>query len=123
MAGPTGESNRTVASPRAPLLCLGPAPAQAQAQAQAIIAHGGAAVIAGPLDANILADLQGFSGAMWWGDTGRARAYAQTLAQRAGPILPLLTALPDSAHALHHRHICIDTTASGGNPELLAMPS
>lgn len=123
MAGPTGESNRTVASPRAPLLCLGPAPAQAQAQAQAIIAHGGAAVIAGPLDANILADLQGFSGAMWWGDTGRARAYAQTLAQRAGPILPLLTALPDSAHALHHRHICIDTTASGGNAELLAMPS
>ena len=39
---------------------------------------------------------------------------------RKGPILPLVTDMPDAAHALLHRHICIDTTASGGNAQLLA---
>jgi RHH-type proline utilization regulon transcriptional repressor/proline dehydrogenase/delta 1-pyrroline-5-carboxylate dehydrogenase len=27
---------------------------------------------------------------------------------------------PDAAHALLERHVCIDTTASGGNAQLLA---
>lgn len=123
MAGPTGESNRMVAAARAPVLCLGPSLSAAQAQAQAITDLGGVAIVTGPLAPDILGQLQGFSGAMWWGDDATARAYAQALAQRTGPILPLLTALPDAAHALHHRHICIDTTAAGGNAQLLAMPT
>ncbi len=121
MAGPTGESNRMISLPRAPILCLGPSQTAADAQAAAVRALGGRAVVAGPIPAQNLSHLTGFSGAIWWGDTQPARAYALALSQRAGPILPLLTGLPDPAHALHHRHICIDTTASGGNAQLLAQ--
>ena len=63
------------------------------------------------------------SGALWWGDATLARAHAQALAQRQGPILPLITDAPDMAHAMMERHICIDTTASGGNAQLLAEVS
>ena len=48
-----------------------------------------------------------------------ARDYALALAEREGPILPLITALPDLGHIAHERHLCVDTTASGGNAQLL----
>jgi hypothetical protein len=38
---------------------------------------------------------------------------------RAGPILPLIGGTPDAGHARLERHVCIDTTASGGNAQLL----
>ena len=59
------------------------------------------------------------SGAIWWGDDAAGRVYARALAARAGPIVPLI-GTPDAGHALLERHVCIDTTASGGNAELLA---
>ncbi len=121
MAGPTGESNRTIAVPRAPMLCLGPTTKAAEMQARHITELGGAAIVAGPIAPDVLANMTGFSGVLWWGDNDLARRYAVALAGRAGPILPLITGLPDTAHALHHRHICIDTTASGGNAQLLAQ--
>ena len=58
--------------------------------------------------------------AIWWGDAETGRTYAQALAERDGPITALVTAQPDAAHVLHERHICIDTTAAGGNAALLA---
>mgnify|MGYP007102824137 CR=1 FL=1 len=42
------------------------------------------------------------------------------LAARKGPILPLIGTLPDRGHAMLERHVCIDTTAAGGNAALLA---
>ena len=74
----------------------------------------------GDLAAEALATLSGYSGVIWWGDADTARAYAATLARREGPILPVLTAMPDRAHVAHERHVCVDTTASGGNAALLA---
>ncbi len=120
LPGPTGESNRLHASPRAPLLCLGPGAAAALAQAQAVRALGGLAVEAPGLPPETLASLQGFSGALWWGGESAGRPYAQALARRPGPILPLIGGAPDAAHALLERHVCIDTTAAGGNARLLA---
>jgi len=38
---------------------------------------------------------------------------------RIGPILPLIPGHPDRAHVLGERHICVDTTAAGGNAALL----
>ena len=35
------------------------------------------------------------------------------------PILPLITGLPDTGHVMGERHVCVDTTASGGNAALL----
>jgi RHH-type proline utilization regulon transcriptional repressor/proline dehydrogenase/delta 1-pyrroline-5-carboxylate dehydrogenase len=119
LPGPTGESNRLSQVARAPLLCLGPGRTTAEAQAAAIRALGGAAVAAPGLAPEALGKLQGISGALWWGTVEAGRVYAQALAARPGPILPLIAA-PDAGHACLERHLCIDTTASGGNAELLA---
>ncbi|MDH3264693.1 MAG: bifunctional proline dehydrogenase/L-glutamate gamma-semialdehyde dehydrogenase PutA, partial [Paracoccaceae bacterium] len=121
LPGPTGEMNRLSLHPRQPLLCLGPGPEAARAQAEAVRALGGAAVEAtGALDPEALTRLEGFSAALWWGDAETARAYAGALSQRDGPILQLVTGLPDPGHTHHERHLCVDTTASGGNAALLA---
>ncbi|PTW51947.1 bifunctional proline dehydrogenase/L-glutamate gamma-semialdehyde dehydrogenase PutA [Rhodovulum kholense] len=121
LPGPTGESNRLTTRARPPLLCLGPGEAAAAAQAEAVRALGGAAVaVEGRLDPAALTAAEGISGALWWGDAETGRAYAQALAQRDGPILPLIAGMPDPAHARHERHLCVDTTAAGGNAALLA---
>jgi len=121
LPGPTGESNRLTLHSRAPLLCLGPGGATAAAQAAAVRALGGRAVaLAQPLAPAALGAITGFSAVLWWGDGATARAIARALAARPGPILPLLGGLPDLAHVVHERVICIDTTASGGNAALLA---
>ncbi len=121
LPGPTGESNRLSSFARAPLLCLGPSREAALRQAQAVRALGGLAVEAPGLPAAALTTLAGFSGALLWG--GEARAHAAALAARPGPILPLVESTPDAAHVLIERHVCIDTTASGGNAQLLAAVS
>jgi RHH-type proline utilization regulon transcriptional repressor/proline dehydrogenase/delta 1-pyrroline-5-carboxylate dehydrogenase len=56
-----------------------------------------------------------------WGDVAAQRLCVQALARRPGPILPLIGDVPDAAHARLERHVCIDTTASGGNAQLLAQ--
>ncbi len=119
LPGPTGESNRLTSVQRPPLLCLGPGAATALQQAQLVRKLGGEAVEAPGLPPEALATLQAFAGALHWGHLDDARPYAQALATRKGPILPLI-ALPDAAHTRLERHVCIDTTASGGHAQLLA---
>ncbi|MFO1203820.1 MAG: bifunctional proline dehydrogenase/L-glutamate gamma-semialdehyde dehydrogenase PutA [Tabrizicola sp.] len=119
MPGPTGESNRLTLSPRPPILCLGPGRSAALKQAEIVRKLGGHAVEAPGLPAEVLASLTGFSGAIWWGTAEAGRPYALALAGRQGPILPLI-AMPDAGHTHLERHLCIDTTASGGNAQLLA---
>jgi RHH-type proline utilization regulon transcriptional repressor/proline dehydrogenase/delta 1-pyrroline-5-carboxylate dehydrogenase len=120
LPGPTGESNRLISYAKPPILCLGPSAATAKAQARSIRTLGGQWIEASGLDPAALTNLQGFSAVLWWGDNAQARILAQHLSQRKGPILPLICDLPDAAHAQFERHICIDTTASGGNAQLLA---
>ncbi|SIS50275.1 bifunctional proline dehydrogenase/L-glutamate gamma-semialdehyde dehydrogenase PutA [Phaeovulum vinaykumarii] len=121
LPGPTGETNRLRLVSRAPLLCLGPGPAARAAQVAAVTALGGQAVpVCETLDPAALEQLAGFSGVIWWGDAARGRAFAQALSRRAGPIVPLITGAPDAAHVAHERHLCVDTTAAGGNAALLA---
>ncbi|MCB2128400.1 MAG: bifunctional proline dehydrogenase/L-glutamate gamma-semialdehyde dehydrogenase PutA [Rhodobacteraceae bacterium] len=121
LPGPTGESNRLTLVTRAPFLCLGPGKAAADAQAAAVKALGGQAVaVAGALAPEALTTLSGFAGVLFWGDEREARAFAAALAERSGPILPLITAMPDLGHVALERHVCVDTTASGGNAQLLA---
>jgi RHH-type transcriptional regulator, proline utilization regulon repressor / proline dehydrogenase / delta 1-pyrroline-5-carboxylate dehydrogenase len=123
LPGPTGESNRLTLVARAPVLCLGPGRAAALQQAEAIRKLGGRAVEAPGLAPDSLGRQRGFSGAIWWGDQATGRAFARELAARIGPILPLIGGWPDRAHAMLERHLCIDTTASGGNAQLLASVS
>ncbi|TPW29075.1 bifunctional proline dehydrogenase/L-glutamate gamma-semialdehyde dehydrogenase PutA [Martelella alba] len=121
MPGVTGELNRLAFYSRPPLLCLGPGRAAALVQADAVEALGGKAVmVEGDADAEKIAALAGFSGCLWWGGDAEAARFSKALAKREGAILPLITAMPDRAHVLHERHLCVDTTASGGNAALLA---
>ncbi|WP_299363081.1 bifunctional proline dehydrogenase/L-glutamate gamma-semialdehyde dehydrogenase PutA [uncultured Paracoccus sp.] len=121
MPGPTGELNRLTSYTRPPLLCLGPGAAAMQAQIAAVEALGGMAVgVEGKLVPEGLTRISGFSNVLWWGDEGRARAYARALAARDGEILQLVTAMPDVGHVAHERHLCVDTTAAGGNTALMA---
>jgi RHH-type proline utilization regulon transcriptional repressor/proline dehydrogenase/delta 1-pyrroline-5-carboxylate dehydrogenase len=106
---------------RPPFLCLGPGAANAEAQASAIRALGGAAVaVAESLAPAQLETLAGIGGVVWWGDAETGRAYGQALSRRKGPILPLITSKPEVSQVLMERHVCVDTTASGGNAQLLA---
>ncbi|MGV6805677.1 MAG: bifunctional proline dehydrogenase/L-glutamate gamma-semialdehyde dehydrogenase PutA [Ruegeria sp.] len=120
MPGPTGESNRLTEYVRAPLLCLGPGAEAAKTQAAAVQALGGSAIPAqGALDLHRLENLPGISGVIWWGDETTARQIELHLARRSGPILPLIPGMPDASRVLAERHVCVDTTAAGGNAALL----
>jgi RHH-type proline utilization regulon transcriptional repressor/proline dehydrogenase/delta 1-pyrroline-5-carboxylate dehydrogenase len=123
MPGPTGESNRLSRVARPPLLCLGPGSAAAEAQRAAVEAEGGVAVTAPDLAPKALEEMPEIGGALYWGDAATARAYSKALARRAGPILSLVTGGPTATDVFIERHLCIDTTASGGNAELLAQAS
>ncbi len=119
LPGPTGESNRLTSVAREPLICLGPTAKAAAEQAALVRDLGGLAVEAPSLEPAALGRLAGFAGAVWWGGADRGRAYAAALAGRQGAILPLIGGRPDRGHARLERHVCIDTTASGGNAQLL----
>ncbi|WP_037308347.1 bifunctional proline dehydrogenase/L-glutamate gamma-semialdehyde dehydrogenase PutA [Ruegeria halocynthiae] len=120
LPGPTGESNRLSEFPRAPLLCMGPGPEAAQAQAEAVEALGGTAIRAsGMMDLHRLENVANISGVLWWGDDDTGRDIECHLARRDGPILPLIPGRPDRARVLGERHVCVDTTAAGGNAALL----
>jgi len=124
MPGPTGESNRLTEVARGPVLCLGPDAATAAAQVDAVVSLGGIGVAAtGFVTPNELVSLPMVSAVVWWGDEETGRAYESALAQRKGPIVSLITAMPDAAHVNYERHVCIDTTAAGGNAALLAEVS
>jgi RHH-type proline utilization regulon transcriptional repressor/proline dehydrogenase/delta 1-pyrroline-5-carboxylate dehydrogenase len=120
LPGPTGESNRLSSLTRPAILCMGPGTQAAQAQMDAVTALGGQAVEAsGHIAPEMLVKGPDYSGVLWWGDTASAKAYDKALAQRTGAIIPLITNQPDAGHCLTEQHICIDTTASGGNAALL----
>jgi RHH-type proline utilization regulon transcriptional repressor/proline dehydrogenase/delta 1-pyrroline-5-carboxylate dehydrogenase len=60
-------------------------------------------------------DVVAFAGA-----EDRARSVRQALAERDGPIVPLVTEVLYPAAYAHERSVCVDTTAAGGNASLLA---
>ncbi|MPQ94011.1 bifunctional proline dehydrogenase/L-glutamate gamma-semialdehyde dehydrogenase PutA [Thioclava sp. JE_KL1] len=119
LPGPTGEANTLRRYPRGPILCLGPGEAAQVAQIKAVEKLGGVAVGAdGKIAPEVLETLEDIAGAIWWGhDT---RALVKALAKREGPILTLTTGAVQKADVLHERHLCVDTTAAGGNAALLA---
>ena len=124
LPGPTGESNVLSQCPRPAILCAGPGAEAAASQVAASTALGGQAVPAnGALDPDALPHGPQYGGVLWWGDAKTGAQMAQALSRRDGPIVPVITQQPDRAHATVERHICVDTTASGGNAALLGAAS
>ena len=121
LPGPTGESNCHSLHARGPILCMGPGEAAANAQVAAIKALGGIGVSAkGRIAPQYVTQMPLLSAVIWWGDVATGRDLETALSQRPGKIVNLITGIPDAGHAMHERHVCIDTTAAGGNAALLA---
>lgn len=117
--GPTGEANTLRIMQRGPILCMGPGIEAMQRQIEMVEELEGIAVgTHGTLNSEELVKLENIHGVIWWGED--SEAYAQALSNRTGPIIPLITDSPDLGHVAHERHLCIDTTAAGGNTRLLA---
>ena len=139
LPGPTGELNRLTTHPRGRVLCLGPGAAVAAAQAAEAVAHGcpalmvaagadaadakvnGVAAIDGELDPDALGVVGGFAAVAVWHDRSLQQRARKALAGRPGPILPLVTGPGEITPYQLERHLCIDTTATGGNAALLAL--
>jgi RHH-type proline utilization regulon transcriptional repressor/proline dehydrogenase/delta 1-pyrroline-5-carboxylate dehydrogenase len=141
LPGPTGEANTLMLPPRGRVLCLGPEPDMLLAQTVQALAAGNAVVAVAPgatqalqpllskglplnaLDgvvapavlSEIAVDLVAFAAA-----DEALRAVRTELAQRTGPIVPVLVEVIDPAAYAHERAVCVDTTAAGGNASLLA---
>lgn len=115
--GPTGESNRLSKFIAGRTLCLGP---DVEMQMNIVSATGGIGVALPNLNLEALERLNGFSSVIHWGDADNQRAARQALARRRGPILPLATGKNIQWAITAEQHVCIDTTASGGNTELLS---
>ncbi len=131
MPGVTGESNRLSSYGRGVVLCLGPGADAAEAQARLARAQGCVPLIVAPdaagsdaipffLERETLATLKGFDAVMLWSDEDDLRAARIALAKRPGPIIPLIAEADPGDRLILERHVCIDTTAAGGNAALLA---
>ncbi len=145
LPGPTGESNRLRTFPRGNVLCLGPTPEIAMAQAVQALGAGCGAVIAVPgakaiaqalaaagvpvaaLDGCVspetLKIVEGFALVSASGKSDWTRDLRIALSERRGPITPLVTETVAPERYVLERHLCIDTTAAGGNASLLASAS
>ncbi len=140
LPGPTGESNRLSLHAKGIFICLGPSSEALIAQTlQALYLGCGVvmpdcsvsevllkaglpvAIFEGNLDAEHLKTIQRISGVCFASkSSARTKEFRSMLAQRTGPILPLVTDMISPELFINERTICIDTTAAGGNAALLA---
>ncbi|MBJ3778346.1 bifunctional proline dehydrogenase/L-glutamate gamma-semialdehyde dehydrogenase PutA [Acuticoccus mangrovi] len=131
LPGPTGESNRLALYPRGRVICAGPTLERARAQAASarfcgnavlIVAPGATAgadpmvrAIDGVIDPPSLTDLKGLAALAYEAaDLGPVR---RALAAREGAIVSVFGA---EEEMVVERHLCIDTSAAGGNAQLLS---
>ncbi|MEM9026831.1 MAG: bifunctional proline dehydrogenase/L-glutamate gamma-semialdehyde dehydrogenase PutA [Pseudomonadota bacterium] len=137
LPGPTGESNRYALAPRGVIVCLGPTADAALDQAIQALRTGNSVIAVIPDAKAALAPLVNgafplraidghvapsalealdIAGVAYVGGQPELR---RALAERCGPIIPLISERFDPAAYAHERAVCIDTTAAGGNATLL----
>ena len=68
-------------------------------------------------------DLKQIDSIALFDDEAAQRAWQAKLAAHDGLVIPLMASIHDVAALVHEVHICTDTTAAGGNAELLASHS
>jgi RHH-type proline utilization regulon transcriptional repressor/proline dehydrogenase/delta 1-pyrroline-5-carboxylate dehydrogenase len=144
LPGPTGEANTLNLHPRGRVLCLGPDPETLLAQVVQALAAGNTVLAVAPHASSTLSSISGKRmplaildarpdpvearalpvDAVALSGTERAlRSARQVLAERDGPLVPLITEVIYPAAYAHERAVCVDTTAAGGNASLLAGAS
>lgn len=141
LPGPTGESNTLVLTPRGRVLCMGPGEDTLLSQSVQALAAGNSVLAVMPGARAALAPLLGkglpvevLEGTVspehltelgldlvaFAASDEQLRPVRKALANREGPIIPLVTGKIEPAAYAHERAICVDTTAAGGNASLLA---
>ena len=142
MPGPTGESNTLTNHARGTVLCLGPDKETAIEQMVMALAQGNKAVVIAPgvsdtvdraakaglpvvgvegqLEPDALETVKGFEAAVSCGEHSVLKPYRQALRKRDGALLPLITEHKLDQRYVIERHLCVDTTAAGGNASLIA---
>ncbi|OQM77519.1 bifunctional proline dehydrogenase/L-glutamate gamma-semialdehyde dehydrogenase PutA [Manganibacter manganicus] len=141
LPGPTGEANTLSLVPRGRVLALGPDAETLLTQAIQALAAGNAVLAVAPgasaalsaltgkglplaaVDARV--DPDGLSSleidvVALSGDADGVRQLRRALAERAGPIVPVVSEVLYPVAYAHERAVCVDTTAAGGNASLLA---
>lgn len=142
LPGPTGETNRMTLHPRGSILCLGPNDADLQKQVCFALAQGNRVVVIattlpswvdtivaaglpvtvceGVLAADALQQVPVLDAIASFADDETCAAYRCMLAQRPGMLVPLITERNAPERYVLERHLCVDTTAAGGNASLIA---
>ena len=142
MPGPTGEQNHLSCHARGVVLCLGPDAKSASEQAGVALSQGNRVVVIAPgaeqamadaiaaglpvvakegvLDPDALTTLEGFEAAVSVAEKSMLKQYRFALCKRDGALLPLITEHKLDQRYVIERHLCIDTTAAGGNASLIA---
>ena len=137
LPGPTGESNTLYVRPRERVACIAAAEADLLAQARFAVELGSIAIVPqgaagdrvrGALGARceVAADPLAArpDAVLFAGDASAAAALRRTLADQAGPLVPLVVARDggyDADRLLVERTVTVNTTASGGNASLLSL--
>ncbi|EEA92138.1 bifunctional proline dehydrogenase/L-glutamate gamma-semialdehyde dehydrogenase PutA [Pseudovibrio sp. JE062] len=142
MPGPTGESNRLYSAPRGTVLCLGPDTESLKHQVVLALAAGNGVIAVGQgaeklavklrslsapivaLEGNLavgaLKELQGIDAIAANHSDQELKEMKAELAEREGALMQLIMERNQPERYQLERHLCIDTTASGGNASLLA---
>jgi len=119
LPGPTGETNAYAVHPRSGIFCTGPGAELAEEQAKLARVIGcGNIIIAPHATPEDVASAENISVVVHWGTPDRA--WRKACADREGQIVKLVTDRQLDMHLTTEKVVCIDTTASGGNAELLA---
>ena len=119
LPGPTGEDNSYLLRPLHGVLCAGPGKVVADQQARLARELGCQNVVVRPgATPDDAAKLPGIHAVLFWGDG--PEDWVTACAARTGPIVKLVRDASRAHLLMTEQTICVDTTASGGNAELLA---
>jgi RHH-type proline utilization regulon transcriptional repressor/proline dehydrogenase/delta 1-pyrroline-5-carboxylate dehydrogenase len=137
LPGPVGERNVYVTHPRGTVRCIAATRVALIAQIGATLATGNRALIAPSVLPDLPADLSAHiqevpdiantacDATLFDGSSAGLLTYAQRLAQRDGPIVPILVPGQDGHYPLEslvlERAISINTAAAGGNASLMMI--
>jgi RHH-type proline utilization regulon transcriptional repressor/proline dehydrogenase/delta 1-pyrroline-5-carboxylate dehydrogenase len=142
MPGPTGELNRLTVVPRGIIVCTGVTDRQAIAFAYRALSEGNKVVLVSPNATKLMASsikdglpvaaidgivqcrcfsqVKGIDAVAVQAGESYIKLLKEALAKRERAILPVITNANAWERFVIERHLCIDTTAAGGNATLIA---
>ncbi|MDX1634976.1 MAG: bifunctional proline dehydrogenase/L-glutamate gamma-semialdehyde dehydrogenase PutA [Marinobacter sp.] len=142
LPGPTGEQNLLSNHPRGTVLCLGPDKETALEQAAMALAQGNKVVVVAPevedtvkeaakaglpiaganglIAPDALTSVKDIQAVASCAEDSLLKEYRQALAKREGALVLLIDEHKLDQRYVIERHLCVDTTAAGGNASLIA---